>query len=100
MTYQELEAALKTFGITERATLEQIRQRYRELVKRHHPDQNDDADQTLIRKINDAYETLRTYCAGYRYCFSKAEFLEQNPDERLRQQFGWDPLWSGREEEQ
>ena len=98
MTYQELEAALETFDITERATLEQIKQRHRELVKRHHPDQSDAADPALIRKINDAYAILTTYCAGYRYCFSEAEFLEQNPGERLRRQFGWDPLWSGRTE--
>ena len=54
MTYQELEAALETFDITERATLEQIKQRHRELVKMHHPDQSDTADPALIRKINDA----------------------------------------------
>jgi len=100
MTYRQLETALKTFGITERATLEQIKQRHRELVKMHHPDQNDDPDPTLIRKINDAYKILKTYCAGYRYCFSKEEFLEQNPGERLRQQFAWDPLWSGKQEDE
>jgi len=98
MTYQELEAALETFDLTVRATLEQIKQRHRELVKMHHPDQSDDTDPALIRKINDAYEILMAYCAGYRYCFSEEEFLEQNPEERLRRQFGWDPLWSGKPE--
>ena len=28
-----------------------------------------------------------------RYCFSEAEFLEQNPEERMRRQFAADPLW-------
>ena len=99
MTYQQLEAALKVFGIRERATLEQIKQRHRELVKRHHPDQSEDANPLLIREINAAYKILATYCAGYQYCFSEEEFLEQNPGERLRRQFGWDPLWSGKPEE-
>lgn len=99
MTYRELKDALKTFGITERATLEQIKQRHRELVKMHHPDQSVRTDPEMIRNINDAYEIITTYCAGYRYCFSEEEFLEQNPGERLRRQFGWDPLWSGKPEE-
>src|SRR5210317_883264 len=99
ITYRELKYALKTFGITERATLEQIKQRHRELVKMHHPDQSVRTDPEMIRNINDAYEIITTYCAGYRYCFSEEEFLEQNPGERLRRQFGWDPLWSGKPEE-
>jgi preprotein translocase subunit Sec63 len=100
MTYRELKDALKTFGITERATLEQIKQRHRELVKMHHPDQNVRTKPEMIRKVNDAYEIITTYCAGYRYCFSEEEFLEQNPGERLRRQFGWDPLWGGKPEEE
>ena len=100
MTYQELKAALETFGMTGRATIEQIKQRHRELVKMHHPDQSHAADPALIRKINAAYEILTSYCADYRYCFSEEEFLEQNPGERLRRQFGWDPLWSGKPEEE
>jgi DnaJ-class molecular chaperone len=100
MIYQDLKAALETFGITERATIEQIKQRHRELVKRHHPDQGDIADPELIRKINVAYEILTAYCSDYRYCFSEEEYLEQNPNERLRRQFCTDPLWgSGQEEE-
>ena len=100
MTYRELKDALKTFGITERATLEQIKQRHRELVKMHHPDQSVKTDPEMIRNINDAYEIITTYCAGYRYCFSEEEFLEQNPGERLRRQFGCDPLWGGKPEEE
>ena len=98
MTYQELKAALEIFGITERATIEQIKQRHRALVKRHHPDQCDAADPALIRKINVAYEILTAYCAAYRYCFSEEEYLVQNPAERLRRQFSSDPLWGSGEE--
>ena len=98
MTYQELKAALEIFGITERASIEQIKQRHRELVKRHHPDQCVGADPALIRKINVDYEILTTYCAAYRCCFSEEEYLEQNPRERLRRQFKTDPLWGNRQE--
>lgn len=93
MNYQELQTALDILGITERATLKQIKQRHRSLVKKHHPDQGASADSEKIRQINAAYEILKTYCDSYRYCFSEEEFLEQVPTERLRRQFSNDPLW-------
>ena len=104
MTYQELKAALDLYQLGERATHKQIKTRHRELVKSHHPDRghhsdlDHDDDPEIIRKINAAYEVLTTYCEGYRYCFTEEEFLEQVPEERLRRQFGWDPVWSGESE--
>ena len=38
MTYEKLMSAIRTFGLGERATLDEIKTRYRELAKRHHPD--------------------------------------------------------------
>jgi hypothetical protein len=38
MTHDELRSAIRLFGLGERATIEEIKTRYRELVKRHHPD--------------------------------------------------------------
>ena len=100
MTYRELKNALELFGLGERATHQKIKTRHRDLVKRHHPDhateKNDDG---MILKINAAYEILKSYCENYQFCFSEAEFLEQLPEERLRRQFDWDPLWSGKKEE-
>jgi hypothetical protein len=52
----------------------------------------------MIRTINTAYEVLRAYCEDYVYCFTEDEFLEQVPEERLRRQFGWDPVWGGQDE--
>ena len=101
MTYQELKAALGLYQLGERATHKQVKDRHRELVKCHHPDQGHhsgngcDDDPEIIRKINAAYEILTAYCENYRYCFTEEEFLEQVPEERLRRQFSWDPVWSG-----
>ena len=44
-------------------TLEQLKRRYKELVKKHHPDANGgdrDAEERL-KSINDAYTTLRRF---------------------------------------
>ena len=98
MTYREFREAIELFGLGERANLEQIKSRHRELVKAHHPDQASGSDPETIRRVNCAYEILTAYCKGYRYCFTEEEFLEQVPEERLRRQFGWDPAWSGQSE--
>ena len=89
MTYQELRQALAIFELGERASLEEIRHRYRDLAKRHHPDAGGE-DAAAIRRINAAYRLLCDYCRRYRFCFSHEEFLEQSPEERLREQFSGD----------
>jgi hypothetical protein len=48
-----------------------------------------------MQQINAAYKLLLVYCENYRFSFSEGEFLEQVPEERLRRQFGWDPVWGG-----
>lgn len=98
MTYQELQEALAVFALGERATLAQVKARHRELAKRHHPDRGGSKDPEAMRRVNAAYRVLLEYCTNYRYCFSEEEFLEQVPAERLRRQFGWDPVWGGKEE--
>ncbi len=99
MTYRALKKALEVFGLGERATLRQIKSRHRQLVKAHHPDRGDSQDPALIARINAAHEILMDYCENYRFSFSEEEFLEQQPEERIKRQFGWDPVWSGEKEE-
>ena len=99
MQYLELRAALEVFDFSERISLRQIKDRYRELVRRYHPDRGSDADPEQIRKINEAYRVLRAYCHDYQFDCSHSEFLEQNPEERLREQFAVDSLWGGRAED-
>jgi DnaJ-class molecular chaperone len=94
MTYPELQQALAVFGLSGRASLAELKARHRELVKRLHPDTGT-ADPAGIRQVNAAYRILQSYVATYRFSFAEEEFYEQNPDERLRRQFGNDPIWGG-----
>jgi hypothetical protein len=96
MTYRQFREAIDVFGLGDRATLQQIKTRHRELVKTHHPDLSNTENQDAICKINVAHKILIDYCNGYRFCFSEEEFLAQTPTERLKRQFGWDPVWGGR----
>lgn len=93
MTYADLQEALRVLGLGERATLMEIKARHRELVKRHHPDLGNLDDPEVIRKVNAANKVVQDYIAEYRFSFIEEEFYEQNPEERLRQQFMTDPLW-------
>jgi curved DNA-binding protein CbpA len=95
MSYDDFEIALRTLGLPARATLAEIRQRHRTLVKRLHPDAGG-SDTEAIRAVNEAYRLLQDYCRNYRFDFSRTEFLEQNPEERLREQFAQDAIWRGR----
>jgi DnaJ-class molecular chaperone len=93
MTYEDLKAALSVFGLGERATLQEIKTRYRDLAKRHHPDCGDREDTEEIYRVNEANRVILEYVESYRYCFSEQEYLEQDPEEQLRRRFMADPLW-------
>lgn len=53
--------ALDTLGLDENATLNDIKSRYKELVKQHHPDANggDRSAEERLRKVIQAYDYLR-----------------------------------------
>ena len=93
MTYAELQESLRTLGLGQRCSLREIKARHRELVKRHHPDTGNTGDNETIQRINAAYRILLDYVTEYRFSFAEEEFYEQNPDERLRQQFMDTPMW-------
>ncbi len=91
MTYKELQKALQVLNLSERATLKEIKARFRLLAKQHHPDRSEEGDPETIRRINAAYRILLEYCSDYRFCFTREEFFEQYPEERLRHQFMPEP---------
>lgn len=95
MIYADLKTSLEIFGLSDRVTLKEIKTRHRELVRKYHPDSGGE-DPEKIRLINAAYKLLLDYAGNYRFSFSEEEFYEQNPDERLRRQFAYDPVWGSK----
>ncbi len=92
MEYNDLVTALEIFAITEPMSLTQLKIKHKKLVKQYHPDTGC-SDNEKIRKINSAYKILEAYCLKFSFTFNHDEFMEQNPEERLRQQFADDPVW-------
>jgi hypothetical protein len=56
-----LEKALALFDLTPPLTLASLKARYKELVKRHHPDTHggDKVAEEMLKEINQAYSTLK-----------------------------------------
>jgi len=93
MTHEKLRSAVRILGFGDRATLAEIKARYRELVKQHHPDAGISENAEYIYQVIAANKLVMEYVASYRYDFSEREYLEQDPEERLRRRFMTDPMW-------
>jgi DnaJ-class molecular chaperone len=87
--FTEIDEARKVLGLSETATLKEIKRAYRTLAHRHHPDKHSSAasEETAetMKRLNWAYKLLMDYCANYSYAFKKEDILRTYPnDEYLR----------------
>jgi hypothetical protein len=62
----ELAEALSVMDLSLPTSIEELKARYKDLVKRHHPDANggDGGDEELLKAINRAYTTLKRRLAA------------------------------------
>ncbi|MBN1446070.1 MAG: J domain-containing protein [Candidatus Omnitrophica bacterium] len=98
MNFKEIDEARKTLQLGESATLREIKTAYRELALKYHPDRCKNGDikesEEMFGKITSAYNTIMTYCAGYRYSFRKKDVedtADREMDEEILKNFydGW-----------
>ncbi len=101
ITFEMLEDARHTLGLGQKATLEEIKRRYHNLIKKYHPDSprtkktdKNEADDA-IRRINKAYTVIMSYCSQYRYSFRKEDFErdQEHPSLKSLRQFSKDGIW-------
>jgi len=95
--YENIKEACQILGLYDSATMEFIKQRYKDLSKKWHPDKCHDTPEKcheMMQKINAAYKTILDYCNNYKYSFRK-EDIERNlsPEELWYDRFFNDPIW-------
>jgi len=83
--------------LPERATMEEIKSSYRDLIRKWHPDKCKEAKDTcaeMTSRIIAAYNIIYDYCKHYKFSFSKEEIRNYLSDEEWwYERFGYGPLW-------
>lgn len=98
---KKVHQAAKILNLDNKESLAEIKKKHRRLIKKWHPDQCQDDPAVCkekIKEINKAFKIIKEYCNNYLYSFAEDEILENLPrdvqsEERLKRQFGGDPLW-------
>ncbi|HHO42577.1 MAG TPA: J domain-containing protein [Epsilonproteobacteria bacterium] len=76
-TYEEINDALETMSLPRYITREDIKNRYRHLAKKLHPDVGGSAEE--MERLNRAYELLVGYIEDFKYSFDEIEIAKQSP---------------------
>jgi preprotein translocase subunit Sec63 len=102
--YEEITKARQILGLYEFATLKDIKDKYRELLKEWHPDlcmENEDSRKEKTIEIIKAYRTIMNYCEHYRFSFSRGEIEKYiSAEEFWAKRFGSDPIWGNYEDDE
>ena len=85
--FREIDNARKILGLDEIATLQEIKEDYKKLALKYHPDRCKDKDkiecEKMSKDINNAYQVLMAYCAGYRYSFKEKDVKRTTMDKEF-----------------
>ena len=76
--FEEIDKARRLLGLGEEATLKEIKQAYRRMAFRYHPDSagKDVEVEETMKQLNRAYKLLLDYCATYSYSFTREEIAK------------------------
>jgi DnaJ-class molecular chaperone len=91
--FEKIIKAKSLLGLRERATLKEIKNKYKNLMKKWHPDkhkENVEQATKMSAQINEAYKTILEYCNNYEYSFDESEIAKryQSPSEWMKNRFG------------
>ena len=90
--FKQIDQARKLLELGEAATLKEVKQAYRRMSIRYHPDKSGVEDKAkceeMMKRINWAYELLIAYCTHYKYPFSEQDVGRTYPyDEYFRKYY-------------
>jgi DnaJ-class molecular chaperone len=93
LTFDTLIKAKTLLGLSNKATLSDIKTRYKSMMQQWHPDKHPDDPETahaMSTQINDAYAVLLEYCTKYEFNFDEEHLREKTltPQEWWTKKFG------------
>ena len=90
-------AARDLLGLSDRATLSEIKQAYRDKAHEHHPDIADPEREESIEMhlLNEAYHTLLDYCSSFSFPLEPDKKPPVDDEDWWMDRFGNDPIWKG-----
>jgi hypothetical protein len=98
--HKQIDKARKILELGESATIPEIKEAYRRMSMKYHPDKCKDKDkkkcEEKFKDINSANEVLIKYCLSYKFPFKEianAENLEEKEMENHMKRF-YDGWWS------
>lgn len=93
LSFDKLIKAKTLLGLSDKATLSEIKTRYKTMMQQWHPDRHLDDSNTaheMSVQINEAYAIVLEYCSTYEYNFDE-DFLQTKtltPQEWWTKKFG------------
>jgi DnaJ-class molecular chaperone len=80
LLFEDIDRARKTLGLGETATVAEIKEAYRRLSLKYHPDKCAQRDkqecEDAFKQINRAKQILTSYCDSYSYSFAERDVKE------------------------
>ncbi len=96
-TYEKIAWARQTLDLPETATMQQIKDNFKQLITKWHPDKCHEKEETcreMSEEIILANTILNDYCTQYQISFSKEEIKKYlSKEEWWLDKFGKDPIW-------
>ncbi|OIP54447.1 MAG: molecular chaperone DnaJ [Helicobacteraceae bacterium CG2_30_36_10] len=92
-SFEQLIKAKTLLGLREKSSLKEIKLKYKNLMKKWHPDKHkSDVEKAtkMSMKINEAYEIILSYCNNYEYSFDEETIKRSHytPTEWWNDKFG------------
>ncbi len=84
---KEIQQALDRMDLPTLVTKADIKKRYRQLARVHHPDLNNSEEYGEMESINQAYALLMEYIEAFRYTFDADEIARQYPGAEYAKKF-------------
>lgn len=93
LSFDTLIKAKTLLGLSDKATLSDIKTRYKNMMRDWHPDKHPDDTETahaMSTQINEAYAVLLEYCSKYEFNLDEEHLREKtlSPQEWWTKKFG------------